>query len=179
MGWAPYLFDIRTGSMSRRALDHHWRWTLMLAGLALGACSSAPTAGTLTNAPPTLNLTGTLTVVNAGTSQAALQAAALVTNTTSVHIRLATAPACPLYVNIFPDATGEQMGFSNPNPCPVATETVDMAPGDTVTLTRLVPASDLAAYAAGVYGVNVGITDGGYSSTTWAGAIRLPLAPMP
>lgn len=117
--------------------------------------------------------------MNAGTGQASLQVAALVTNTTSVHIRLAAAPACPLYVNIFPDSTGEQMGFRNPDPCPAATETVDMAPGDTVTLTRLVPASALAAYAAGVYGVNVGITDGGYSSTTWAGAVRLPLAPTP
>lgn len=166
--------------MPRRALDH-WPCTLVLAILALGACSSEPTATTvvLTPAPPTLAFAASMTAVNAGTSQAALKVTALVTNKTSVHLRLGAGPACPLYVDIFPDSTGEQMGIGNPDPCAPATETVDMAPGDTITLTRLVSPSDLAAYAAGVYGVNVGITDGRYSSTVWVGAIRLPLNPTP
>jgi hypothetical protein len=95
-------------------------------------------------------------------------------NYTSVHLQAVVSASCPFAVRIFPDSTGayEYIGV---NACPAGGSALDVAPADSVVLTRMISADSLATFARGTYGVNVlvGTTTGAIGA--WAGAIQLPL----
>jgi len=59
--------------------------------------------------------------------------------------------------------------------CKSGSPTLDLAPGDTATLTRVLPADMLASFAAGKYGITVVVTTVTAVSGSWGGAVLLPL----
>ncbi len=62
--------------------------------------------------------------------------------------------------------------------CPLV-PSLELAPGDSAVLTRVLRSESLAGFAPGTYGVNVAVTTPRYLIGTWAGAIRLPLTGAP
>jgi hypothetical protein len=102
-----------------------------------------------------------------------LEIAALITNPTAVVFKLNTGAQCPA-IQIFPDPSGEIQS----NACPPAA-TVDLAPGDTVVLKRVLPSDSLSSYAPGLYGVNIELATDRWAIGAWAGTVSLPLASTP
>jgi hypothetical protein len=92
-------------------------------------------------------------------------------------VRVAVGEQCPLFVRIFPDPTGEYMGALNASmACAPGGPALDLAPGDSAVLTRVLGADTLASFAPGRYGVNVAVTTDTYLIGVWAGTVQLPLA---
>ena len=151
----------------------------VLVGLvSLGCNAEAPTQNGMENrlAPPTLSLTATSRPISNANGGQDLEVSALLRNSTKTHIGVATGALCPLFVRIFPDPTGEPSGSLDLSmACPSGSATVDLAPTDTLVLTRVLPADSLASFAPGNYGVNVAITTSTAVMGGWAGAILLPL----
>ena len=56
---------------------------------------------------------------------------------------------------------------------------LELAPGDTAVLTRVLSADTLGSFAPGTYGVNVAVTTSTGLIGVWAGAVQLPLASAP
>jgi hypothetical protein len=84
---------------------------------------------------------------------------------------------CPLFVRLFSDPTGEYfVSLDASIACAQNGTTLDLAPGDTAVLTRVIRADSLASFAQGVYGINVAVTTNTTLIGAWAGAVRLPLA---
>jgi hypothetical protein len=143
-----------------------------------GCSSKTPTendAG-LRLPPPTLSVTATShPIPNAGGGQD-LEVIALLRNSTKSHILLVNGAQCPLFVRLFLNPTGEPSGAVDPSMgCKSGGQTLDLAPGDTVALTRVLPADTLASFAAGKYGINVVVTTTTVVSAAWGGAVLLPL----
>jgi len=63
--------------------------------------------------------------------------------------------------------------------CPPDASMLELAPGDTAVLTRVLGADTLASFAPGTYGVNVAVTTSTGLIGVWAGAVQLPLASPP
>jgi hypothetical protein len=151
----------------------------ILVALASLACNAeAPTQNGMENrlAPPTLSLTAISRPISNASGGQDLEVSALLRNSTKTHIVVATGAVCPLFVRIFPDPTGEPSGSLDLSmACPSGSATVDLAPTDTLVLTRVVSADSLASFAPGNYGVNVAITTSTAVMGGWAGAILLPL----
>jgi hypothetical protein len=150
----------------------------VLVTLGLLACTGrAPTEnGYKRTAPPTLTVTATTRVLPVASGAPDLEISASLRNSTSSHIQVAVGAQCPLFVQIFPDPTGEQSGSINLSmACAQGGPTLDLAPGDTAVLTRVFRAVTLASFAAGTYGVNVAITSTTGLMGVWAGAVHLPL----
>ncbi len=128
-------------------------------------------------APPTLDVRGASRVVSVGGAPA-LEVTASVSNRSTVNLRMGAGPLCP-YITIIPDPTGEPISSTNASmACPMDPNVV-LAPGDSIVLTRVLPADSLARFAAGTYGVNVTVRSDDYLTGTWAGAIQLPLSRAP
>jgi hypothetical protein len=131
-------------------------------------------------APPLPAVTATARAL--GGPNPGLEVSAVVRNPTASHILVLTGPACPLYVRVFPDPTGEYAIAGGPSiSCPTSSSPpmIDLAPGDSTRLSRTVPNDSLASYAPGTYGVNLTITIVTSIITVWAGAIDLPIAASP
>jgi hypothetical protein len=93
-----------------------------------------------------------------------------------VHFQVAVGAQCPLFVQIFPDPTGEpSASASGSMACARGGPTLDLAPGDTAVLTRVLTAETLAAFAPGTYGVSVMVTATTQLIGAWGGAVQLPL----
>jgi len=152
------------------------RWAAL--SLSLAACARArPTE--LQTAPPTLDVIATTRILSTG-GNANLEVSASVQNNTSSHFRLEVGSRCPLYVRLFPDPTGQYADSLAPSMgCISSDSIVDLAPGDTSSVLRVLPADSLANYAPGTYGVNVVVTTTAGVIGAWAGAIQLPLAVLP
>jgi hypothetical protein len=158
--------------------------TRLLIALLLSACATqAPTGedvGRTRLAPPTLSVTATSRALPVPGSASDLQVSALLRNLTTTHIQVFVGAQCPLFVRIFPDPTGEQMGSTAAaDACPAGGPTLDLAPGDTAVLTRVIRADALASFAPGTYGINAAVTTNTYLIGVWAGAVQLPLASAP
>jgi len=63
--------------------------------------------------------------------------------------------------------------------CPPGASTLELAPGETTVLTRVLDADTLASFAPGTYGVNVAVTTSPGLIGVWAGRVQLPLASSP
>jgi len=63
--------------------------------------------------------------------------------------------------------------------CPPGASTLELAPGETTVLTRVLDADTLASFAPGTYGVNVAVTTSTGLIGVWAGPVQLPLASSP
>ncbi len=153
----------------------------LLAALTIGACTGhAPTdISRLSLAPPTLSLSG-MTRVTSASGVRALEIAASLRNSTRVRIQVAVGAQCPLFVKLFPDATGAPVGSLGPSMgCAPGGPTIDLAPGDTALLTRVLPGDSLASFVPGTYGVNVAVTTSTGLLGAWAGAVHLPLGTAP
>ncbi|HYT69939.1 MAG TPA: hypothetical protein VEK78_01075, partial [Gemmatimonadales bacterium] len=88
-----------------------------------------------------------------------------------MRIRIALGTQCPLFVRIFPDPTGEYAASVNGSmACPPGASPLELAPGDTAVLTRVLGADTLASFAPGTYGVNVAVTTSTGLLGVWAGA---------
>jgi len=154
-----------------------------LAIIGLVACTDeGPTLSDsrLRVAPPTLSVSATSRVsVNAG-SGPELEVSASLQNKTKSHIQVAVGAQCPLFVQIFPNPTGEQrVTTSSTMACPSGGPTLDIAPGGSAVLTRVFSAETLASYAEGRYGINVAVTSSTGVLGVWAGAVELPLGSSP
>ena len=147
--------------------------------LSFLACSSkAPTENEtgLRLAPPALSITATSRPIPNARGGQDLEVSALLRNSTKSHILLVNGAQCPLFVRLFPDPTGEQVGSLDPSMgCKSAGPTLDLAPGATATLTRVFPADTLASFAAGKYGINAVVTTTTGVSGVWGGTVLLPL----
>jgi hypothetical protein len=156
----------------------------LLAAAALTACANRePTQVDTTTrrlAPPALAMVATSRVVSSAGGAPALEVTATLWNPSTSHILLAVGPECPLVVWVFPDPTGEFMGSVDPSKgCASIGATRDVAPGDTIVLTRTVGADAFASLAAGTYGVNVAVTTNTAIMGGWGGAVHLPLTKAP
>jgi hypothetical protein len=149
--------------------------SVLLVVFIVTACGREPTA-LRTPAPPTLRITGTNRVVSvAGVPH--LEVSASLRNPTTIHIRVSVGEQCPLFVQLYPDTTGEPAGRLNPSmACPPSAPTRDLAPGDTALLIRVLGGDSLASLAPGNYGVNIAVTTSTALIGKWAGFVQLPLA---
>ena len=143
------------------------------------ACSGQGVTNLHSLAPPTLQVTGTSRVVSSPTVPD-LEVSALLHNTTRVRIQVAVGAQCPLFVRLFPDASGQPLGSLDPSmACAPGGSSLDLAPGDSAVLTRIIPGDSLTAFASGTYGVNIAVTTSTGLLGAWAGAVQLPLALAP
>jgi len=109
-----------------------------------------------------------------------LEVSASLRNATKLRIGVAVGAQCPLFVRVFPDPTGEYAdSLAASMACPPGASTLELAPGDTAVLTRVLSADTLASFAPGTYGVNVAVTTSTGLIGVWAGAVQLPLASAP
>jgi hypothetical protein len=168
----PRSFYLSPGASMHKTLG-------ILVALASFACNAeAPTENGGENrlAPPTLSFSAASRPISNASGGQDLEVSVLLRNSTKTHIGVATGTLCPLFVRIFPDPTGEPSGSLDLSmACPSGSATVDLAPTDTLVLTRVLPADSLASFAPGNYGVNVAITTTTDVMGGWAGAILLPL----
>jgi hypothetical protein len=146
--------------------------------IGLTACVDASSAISSTDGfdhlpPPTIDLRAT-----SADSGGVLKITVVASNRSSVHLQVSQAPQCPFALRIFPDSTGEFMVATGAM-CPSATSTIDLAPSDSVVLSRTLAPSDLTQYAAGLYGINVTVGTTSELITAWGGAVRLPLISRP
>ena len=145
--------------------------------IALTACSDACSTTSFDDydhlSPPTPELRA-ISVDSGGV----LKITVVVSNRWGVHLQMANSPQCPFAFRIFPDSTGEYLVQTGPG-CPASGAATDLAPGDSVRLSRMLSATDLTQYTAGTYGINVSVATNTGTTTAWAGAVKLPLSSKP
>ena len=145
----------------------------------VGACNSQGVTEVNRLPPPTLQVTGTSTVVS-GASGPDLQVSAALRNATKVRIQVAVGAQCPLFVQLFSDPSGQPIGSLDASTgCAPGGSTLDLAPGDTATLTRLIHGDSLTAFSPGTYGVNIAVTTSTGLLGAWGGSVQLPLVVAP
>lgn len=127
-------------------------------------------------APPTPRVSASNGVVSTSAGLS-LEVTTLVTNPTAVVFKVNAGAQCPA-IRIFSDPSGEAQTLAGPSPCPPAA-TVDLAPGDTIILKRVVPPDSLSSYSPGLYGVGVQVVTDRVVMGAWAGTVTLPLARTP
>ncbi len=148
--------------------------------VALCACTGQAPTEMNRLAPPTLSVSASTRVVSVASGAPNLEVSASLRNATKVRIGVAVGAQCPLFVRVFPDPTGEYAGSLDASmACPPDASTLELAPGDTAVLTRVLGADTLASFAPGTYGVNVAVTTSTGLIGVWAGAVQFPLASAP
>src|SRR6185436_2365001 len=150
----------------------------LIALFVVGCGSGVPTESKVLRSlpPPTLSMAATTQRVLNSSGGRDLEVTALLRNPTKVHIRVVNGPQCSLVVRLSPDPTGEMAGsLDGSMGCPSGLQTIDLAPGDSVVLKRVLASDTLSSFPAGTYGVNVAITTATYVQGAWAGAVVLPL----
>ena len=149
--------------------------------LAVGSLACAAERSTdndvgLRLAPPTLSLSATARPISNASGGNDLEVSALLRNSTKTHIGVAVGAQCPLFVRIFPDPTGEQSGALDASMgCPSGAPQLDVAPSDSLVLTRILSTDELRSFPPGAYGINVAVTTTAGLMGGWAGAVQLPL----
>jgi hypothetical protein len=154
------------------------KFAAMLAVLCALSCkSNGPTVADNRVAPPMLSVSATSRALSVADSGSELVVSALLRNGTSAQIRVSVGAVCPLFVRIFSDQTGASEGsLDSSMGCSLGGPTLDLAPGDTAVLSRVIGAAELSSYLPGTYGINVVVTTDPGLIGVWAGAIVLPLA---
>ncbi|MDE3128361.1 MAG: hypothetical protein KGL38_10175 [Gemmatimonadota bacterium] len=148
--------------------------------LAAAACGGAPTGTGRSLPPPTLQVSGSTRIRTDSGGQSELEVLAALSNPTSVHILVGMGAQCPLYVHVYPDPTGAYMvPAGGPAGCAASAMTLDLAPGDSAVLTRVVPPDSLASLAPGTYGVALGVVTSTAIIGMWAGTVQLPVGSGP
>jgi len=148
--------------------------------VTLCACTAQAPTEMNRLAPPTLSVSAATRVVSVASGAPNLEVSASLRNATLLRIRIALGTQCPLFVRIFPDPTGEYAASVNGSmACPPGASPLELAPGDTAVLTRVLGADTLASFAPGTYGVNVAVTTSTGLLGVWAGAVQLPLLSAP
>jgi hypothetical protein len=108
-----------------------------------------------------------------------LKITATVSNPTSGHLKVANSAQCPFAVRVYPDSI-KQLEFPVPGAVCYNARTTDLAPGDSLALSRTLSATDLAQYPPGLYGIAVTIAmDESNSMSMAVGSLRLPLSSKP
>src|SRR6266581_6645186 len=152
----------------------------LLVLVALCACRGQGPTEMNRLAPPTLTVSASTRVVSVASGAPNLEVSALLRNATTVRIGVAVGAHCPLFVRVFPDPTGEYSGSLDASmACPPDASMLELAPGDTTMLTRVLRADTLASFAPGTSGVNVAVTTSTGLIGLWAGGVQLPLARGP
>ena len=150
--------------------------------LALGLAACAGEAPTEMNRfpPPTLSVSATTHVLSVADAAPELEIIASLRNATMSPIHVAAGTQCPLFVQLFSSPTGECVGSVNSSmACPLGASAIELAPGDTTRLSRVLGADTLASFAPGTYAVRVTVTTNTAFIGVCAGTIQLPLAPSP
>lgn len=169
---------MRHGASGRKAglMRGTVRLVVALGALACTSPTSTENDSGLKLSPPTLSVSATTRVVSVAGAAPELEVSASLRNATMSHIQVAVGAQCPLFVRLFPDPTGEFRNSTDPSmACPPGGPNLDLAPGDTAVLTRVLPADTLTTLAQGTYGVNVAVTTSTALVGVWAGAVQLPL----
>ena len=126
--------------------------------------------------PRPLTVTASARVLSATGAGPSLEVSALLENRTTRHKQVVIGARCPLWVRLFPDPTGEMFeSFDDSSLCRTRGPSLDIAPGHSATLTRVLRADTLTSFAPGTYGVNVAVTTNDGSIGAWAGTVQLPL----
>jgi hypothetical protein len=144
----------------------------------VGCQADGPTGFGIGPAMPTVSAA---TRIVSGTSLS-LEVSAIVRNPTRSHILVVNGPDCPLFVRIFPDSSAEEQVASSPTVSCAISRTpplVDLSPGGSMQIRRVIPGDSLAAFSSGTYGVYVAVEIVNAFVGAWAGAIQLPLASSP
>src|SRR5882762_4427318 len=148
--------------------------------VALGACTGRGPTEMNRLAPPTVSVSASTRAVSVASGAPNLEVSASLRNATKLRIGVAVGAQCPLFVRVFPDPTGEYAGSLDASvACPPNVSMLELAPGDTTVLTRVLGSDTLASFAPGTYGVNVAVTTTTGLIGVWAGAVQLPLASAP
>lgn len=146
----------------------------LLAALGAMACSSQAPTFNDRMAPPSLSVNASSNAVTDAGGASALQITVSVRNQTTSHLGAVISSSCPFAVKFFPDSTGAY-AYNGVVACPAGGSTLDLAPGDSVVLTRVFSADSLASFASGTYGINVLVSTNGGFIGVWGGVIQLPL----
>ena len=151
---------------------HMRRFLFIVPLVGLIACG----ADTITHslAPPTPGITGSVRTVTDSTGALGVEVAAHVTNGTAQHFHLCADP--PLYVKVIPDwSPTEPLNLGIPDRCSPEALTVDLRPGDSTVIARVIPGNAFPSTPPTIYGFAVGVVFDGGSVTLFAGSTRVPL----
>ena len=152
----------------------------LLVAIELLACTGQAPTQMNRLSPPTLSISATTQVLSVAGGAPDLEVSASLRNAAQSRIRVAVGAQCPLFVRVFPDPRGEYAGSLDASTaCPPGASTLELAPGETTVLTRVLDADTLASFAPGTYGVNVAVTTSPGLIGVWAGPVQLPLASSP
>jgi hypothetical protein len=123
------------------------RWPVLV---ALCACTGRGPTEMNRLPPPTVSVSASTRVVSVASGAPNLGVSASLRNATKLRIGVAVGSQCPLFVRVFPDPTGEYAGSLNASmACPPDASMLELAPGDTAVLTRVLGADTLASFAPG------------------------------
>lgn len=153
--------------------------TLALAAFTACAHDLPTVRNDLTVAPPTPALLASASVV--ASSPPHLEVAARVWNPSRARLQILTGAGCPLAIDFQADPDGTGTSSTFPTTCDTAASYIELARGDSVVLTRSVPADSLPA--SGRYNVEVGISFRSAGASVYGGAFTsaaslvFPLAP--
>ena len=152
-------------------------WSLLIGAVACAERSPTDGSNFQKNPPPTRIVVSAATrVMNFPGRPPQLEVSAVLRNNTTASFEIIVGGACPLFVRIFPDPTGEPVtSVDNSMACPPTGPSFTLAPGDTSVVTRMISPDTLATFSPGMYGINVAVTTNASVIGGWAGAVRLPL----
>ena len=149
-------------------------WSSLVIGFTACSDAASVTDGFSHVAPPLLSLR-----VFSLDSGGVLKITTHVSNPTSVHLQVANSPQCPFSVRIYPDSI-EQVSGPVPGAICYNARTTDLAPGDSLILSRIFSATDLAQYTPGLYSIEVTVAlDTISTASVEDGTVRLPLSSKP
>jgi hypothetical protein len=154
----------------------------LLALLSIACSKDAPTEipnCCLQTAPAEPSVSATSRVVPIAGVPGLEVSATVANHWTSLDFRVNTGPQCPRVV-FYADSTGA--GFASTG-CPMGTTagapTLDLVPGDSIVIQRVLLGTDLAAYQPGLYHVFVEVSTDRLSIGLPTGTLRLPLTTVP
>lgn len=149
--------------------------------LAFGICAIGCSHSSSTElnqlASPAPNVTASNKIV-ATANGPSLEITALITNATSASFTLNDGTECPA-IQVFSDPSGEHQVVSSPPLCVADKPALNLAPGDTVVLKRIVSTAYVTSFSPGLYGLNIEVTGAQLRVGVWAGTVRLPLSIAP
>jgi len=158
------------------------RFGLTALALAAAACSADRVTYSdngLRTPPPMLFPTATTREVTVGSAHT-LEVLVSLYNPTAVHLKVRTGAQCPVFVQLIPHPAPDDQGSLDASmACAFQGSVIDVAPRDSVLLTRVLDADSLNALPPDRYGVNVAVTTSDYVIGTWAGTVELPLSSSP
>jgi hypothetical protein len=102
-----------------------------------------------------------------------------ISNPTRVHLQVANSPQCPFAVHLYPDSV-QQFEIPALDAFCYNARTTDVAPGDSLVLSRLLSPTDLSQYAPGRYIIEATVAlDNFNTASVIDGAVNLPLSSQP